>query len=88
MEAKATINSGWYGDGNSLTLNGEKYELKFDGNDAEGNPTYTENFEITKVGTKTESSNFTSKAWLESKSNANLDGEVWNLSDGALPTLK
>lgn len=88
MEAKATINSGWYGDGNSLTLNGEKYELKFDGNDAEGNPTYTENFEITKAGTKTESSNFTSKAWLESKSNANLDGEVWNLSDGALPTLK
>lgn len=88
MEAKATINSGWYGDGNTLTLNGEKYELKFDGNDAEGNPTYTENFEITKAGTKTESSNFTSKAWLESKSNANLDGEVWNLSDGALPTLK
>lgn len=88
MEAKATINSGWYGDGNTLTLNGEKYELKFDGNDAEGNPTYTENFEITKVGTKTESSNFTSKVWLESKSNANLDGEVWNLSDGALPTLK
>lgn len=87
MEAKATINSGWYGDGNTLTLNGEKYELKFDGNDAEGNPTYTENFEITKAGTKTESSNFTSKAWLESKSNANLDGEVWNLSDGALPTL-
>lgn len=88
MEAKATINSGWYGDGNTLTLNGEKYELKFDGNDAEGNPIYTENFEITKVGTKTESSNFTSKVWLESKSNANLDGEVWNLSDGALPTLK
>lgn len=88
MEAKATINSGWYGDGNTLTLNGEKYELRFDGNDAEGNPTYTENFEITKAGTKTESSNFTSKAWLESKSNANLDGEVWNLSDGALPTLK
>ena len=77
MEAKATINSGWYGDGNTITLN-----------DAEGNPTYTENFEITKVGTKTESGNFTSKAWLESKSNANLDGEVWNLSDGALPTLK
>ncbi len=88
MEAKATINSGWYGDGNTLTLNGEKYELKFDGNDAEGNPTYTENFAITQVGTKTESSNFTSKVWLESKSNANLDGEVWNLSDGALPTLK
>ena len=88
MEAKATINSGWYGYGNTITLNGEKYELKFDGNDAEGNPTYTENFEITKAGTKTESSNFTSKAWLESKSNANLDGEVWNLSDGALPTLK
>lgn len=88
MEAKATINSGWYGDGNTITLNGEKYELKFDGNDAEGNPTYTENFEITKAGTKTESSNFTSKAWLESKSNANLDGEVWNLTDGALPTLK
>lgn len=88
MEAKATINSGWYGDGNTLTLNGEKYELKFDGNDAEGNPTYTENFEITKAGTKTESSNFTSKVWLESKSNANLDGEVWNLTDGALPMLK
>lgn len=88
MEAKATINSGWYGDGNTLTLNGEKYELKFDGNDAEGNPTYTENFAITQVGTKTESSNFTSKVWLESKSNANLDGEVWNLSDGAFPTLK
>lgn len=88
MESKSTINSGWYGDGNTLTLNGEKYELKFDGNDAEGNPTYTENFAITQVGTKTESSNFTSKVWLESKSNANLDGEVWNLSDGALPTLK
>lgn len=88
MEAKATINSGWYGDVNKLSLNGEKYELKFDGNDAEGNPTYTENFAITQVGTKTESSNFTSKVWLESKSNANLDGEVWNLSDGALPTLK
>lgn len=88
MEAKATINSGWYGDVNKLSLNGEKYELKFDGNDAEGNPTYTENFAITQVGTKTESSDFTSKVWLESKSNANLDGEVWNLSDGALPTLK
>lgn len=88
MESKSTINSGWYGDGNTLTLNGEKYELKFDGNDAEGNPTYTENFAITQVGTKTESSNFTSKVWLESKSNANLDGEVWNLSDGVLPTLK
>lgn len=88
MESKSTINSGWYGDGNTLTLNGEKYELKFDGNDAEGNPTYTENFAITQVGTKTESSNFTSKVWLESKSNANLDGELWNLSDGALPTLK
>lgn len=88
MEAKATINSGWYGDGNTLMLNGEKYELKFDGNDAEGNPTYTENFAITQVGTKTESSNFMSKVWLESKSNANLDSEVWNLSDGALPALK
>lgn len=88
MEAKATINSGWYGDGNKLSLNGVEYERKLEGNDKDNNPIYTENFAITQVGTKTESSNFTSKVWLESKSNANLDGEVWNLSDGALPTLK
>lgn len=88
MEAKATINSGWYGDGNTLTLNGVEYERKLEGNDKDNNPIYTENFAITQVGTKTESSNFTSKVWLESKSNANLDGEVWNLSDGVLPTLK
>lgn len=88
MEAKATINSGWYGDGNKLSLNGVEYERKLEGNDKDNNPIYTENFAITQVGTKTESSNFTSKVWLESKSNANLDGEVWNLSDGVLPTLK
>lgn len=88
MEAKATINSGWYGDGNKLSLNGVEHERKYEGLDKDNNPIYTENFAITQVGTEIESSNFTSKVWLESKSNANLDGEVWNLSDGALPTLK
>lgn len=88
MESKSTINSGWYGDGNKLSLNGVEHERKYEGLDKDNNPIYTENFAITQVGTEIESSNFTSKVWLESKSNANLDGEVWNLSDGALPTLK
>lgn len=88
MESKSTINSGWYGDGNKLILNGVEYERKFEGNDQDGKPIYTENFAITQVGTKTESTNFTSKAWLESKSNTNLDGEVWTLVDGSLPVLK
>lgn len=89
MEAKATINSGWYANENKISLNGVEYEYVYEGNDEDGNPIYSEpNFAITRVGTATQASDFTSKAWHESKSNTNLSSDVWILTDGSLPALK
>lgn len=89
MEAKATINSGWYANENKISLNGVEYEYVYEGNDEDGNPIYSEpHFAITRVGTATQASDFTSKAWHESKSNTNLSSDVWILTDGSLPALK